>query len=353
MDEHGWDCFVQLAAGLKRAGFRTVRITLSPHRKAASRLCFDRTVSLGSAAELEHLPDILDGERIADVQVIESLSVPTVGGLARMPDNPKLPSWQARAAVVDKPYVAERLRAAEVAVPAIITGAVAGADEVIGSLGLPVVHKVRTGSGGDGVVVVETRQQLQDLLDAGKHDDSTFFETFIDGHHLQFAGVVTGPVDGLYVTYETLARKGYMGPASELRCLDDPMMAKVGLAVADALGIRGMINVNVIRDADGTDWVHDVNPRVWGSFISFRAAGFDFLGAYIDYLHGLHHVRERIGGYPDKTINVFPASFQMPLVGESRIATRLRFLRGAYPYLRWVGPRYVAHELGHELTRPK
>jgi hypothetical protein len=351
VDEHGWDCFVQLAAGLKRAGFRTVRVTLAPHRKAASRLCFDRTVSLGSADELEGLPDILDGERIADVQVIESLSVPTFDGLARMPDLPMLPVWQARAAVVDKPYVAERLRAAGIAVPAIITEAVGGADEVIGRLGLPVVHKVRTGSGGDGVVVVDSREQLQDLLDAGRHDDSTFFEAFIDGTHLQFAGVVTGPVDGLYVTYETLARKGYMGPASELRCRDDPMMAEVGLAVADALAIRGMINVNVIRDAEGINWVHDVNPRVWGSFISFRAAGFDFLGAYIDYLQGSDPVRGRVDGYPDAAINVFPASYQMPLDGASRLSTELRFVRGAIPYVRWVGPRYVIHEMGHELTR--
>jgi len=351
VDEHGWDCFFQLAGGLKRAGFRTVRVTLTPHRRAASYLCFDRTVSLGSADELRGLADHVADERIVDIQVIEALSVATVDGLARMPDLTGLPRWRARAAVVDKPFVAERLQAAGLAVPSILTGPVGGPDAVVEALGLPVVHKVRTGSGGDGVEVLHTRQEVAEVVDAGRHTDATFFETFVDGRHLQFGGVTTGPDDAMYLTYETLARKGHMGPASEIRCLEDPQLARVGLGVADALEIRGMVNVNVIRDADGTDWVHDVNPRVWGSSMSLRAAGFDFLGAYVDFLRGTAIRSGPPAGYVGTLVDVFPASFQMPRDGDSRLVTRLRFLSGAYPFARWIGPRYVLHELGHELTR--
>ncbi len=88
MDEYGWDCFFQLSAGLRRAGFRTVRITTTPFRRAAGHLCFDRTVGLSSPEELDGLAEIVDGERILDVQVVDALSVPTARGLARPVDIP-------------------------------------------------------------------------------------------------------------------------------------------------------------------------------------------------------------------------------------------------------------------------
>ena len=80
MDEYGWDCFFQLSAGCAGPRFRTVRITTTPFRRAAGHLCFDRTVGLSSPEELDGLAEIVDGERILDVQVVDALSVPTARG---------------------------------------------------------------------------------------------------------------------------------------------------------------------------------------------------------------------------------------------------------------------------------
>ncbi len=234
--------------------------------------------------------------------------------------------------------------------PAQIDGDVAGADQVIEALGLPVVHRVRTGSGGEGVVIVTSRDQLEQLLARGRHTGSTFVEQFIDGRHLRFAGVTMEGREGLFVTYETLARKGHMGPASELRCVDDPPMEAAGRDTVAALGIRGPVNINFIRDADGVDWIHDVNPRLWGSVVSFRAVGFDFLAAYIAYLRGSRRFDGPSGLLSTQTILAFPAAFQIPLEGASPLADQCRFVRGAWPYLRWAGPRYVVHAIGHRLT---
>ncbi len=350
MDERGWDCFFQLSAGLRRAGFRTVRVTTTPYRRVAGQLCFDRTVGLSSPEELDGLAEIVDGEQVVDVQVVDALSVPTARGLARLVGNPALADWQARAATVDKPWVAERLQEAGLSVPAEINGDVAGADQVIETLGLPVVHKVRTGSGGEGVVIVTSRDQLEQILVRGRHTGSTFFEQFIDGRHLQFAGVTMEGREGLFVTYETLARKGHMGPASELRCVDDPRIDAAGRDAVAALGIRGPVNINFIRDAEGVDWLHDVNPRLWGSVVSFRAVGLDFLAAYIAYLRGARRFDAPWGAPSTQRIQAFPAAFQIPLEGASPLADQWRFVRGAWPYLRWAGPRYVVHTFGHRLT---
>jgi hypothetical protein len=48
----------------------------------------------------------------------------------------------------------------------------------------------------------------------------------------------------------------------------------------------GLVGERIIRDTDGNDWVHDVNPRVWGSFAAFRPANVDLVAAHVDWLPG-------------------------------------------------------------------
>ena len=93
-----------------------------------------------------------------------------------------------------------------------------------------------------------------------------------------------------------------------------------------------------------------MNPRLWGSVVSFRAVGLDFLDAYIAYLRGARRYDAPSGAISTQMIEAFPAAFQIPAVGASRFADQWRFVRGAWPYVRWAGPRYVVHAVGHRLT---
>jgi hypothetical protein len=142
-----------------------------------------------------------------------------------------------------------------------------------------------------------------------------------------------------------------MGPADKLLNIDDPELAESGRRIAAHLGIEGMINVDVIRDAQGRDWVHDVNPRVWGSFAAFRAAGVDFLGAYVDWLRGVPQPASRPTNQGGTHIDVYPAAFLRQRPSEHRAQVQARLTRAALPYLKWVGPRYVAYELAHNLKQ--
>jgi hypothetical protein len=341
VDDYPWDCFFQLAAGVRRAGFRAVRVTTTRPSRAAS-LCFHRSVHISSSPDLVQLSSILAGEDIADVQVVESLAVETYNGLAVMPRSRWSHDWTRRAAAVDKLFVSNLLHARGLRSPQVIAAPVAGAAQVVDALGLPVVCKVRIGSGGLGVWIIPTLDALERLLAEGCNSDSYFFEQHIGGRPLQYGAVINSGHVELDVTYETVSRTGHMGPASEVFCFEDRDLANTGSQVAESLGISGMINVEVIRDAEGRDWVHDVNPRVWGSFASFRPAKLDLLGTYVRWLRGTdspipqRHVEARL--------EVFPSGFESSLRSESRMRTHLRFLRSALPYLKWIGPRYVAYE---------
>lgn len=206
VDERGWDCFFQLAAGARRAGFRAVRVTLEPPSRVASYLCFDRTIELGSAAELAHLGEVLADEDVVDVQVVETLANETFDGLLGIGRTIGVDRLSRRTVASDKLAVSDRLAGAGCSVPRWLHGADASATGVADELGLPVVSKVRTGSGGQGVAVLRTLEEVDAALRDGAGSPDHFFERYVDGRALQFAGVI-GDEGVAAVTYETLAEE--------------------------------------------------------------------------------------------------------------------------------------------------
>jgi ATP-grasp domain len=357
VDEHGWDCFFQLAVGLRRAGFRVVRATLAGPSRAASRFCFDRTVHLPGPAAIAGLGPELLGEDLVDVQVVDALAGATYGALAASHARGRATRWTGRAEAVDKLAVSRRLREQGLSVPTVVDSVGSDPDQLVELLGLPVVHKRRVGSGGGGVSIVESREALVELLDAGGSSGDAFFEQFVVGRHLQFGGVVSNGAVGCGVVFESLGRASEMGPASVVRPLEDEALVETGREVATALGIEGLLNVEVVRDPEGRDWIHDVNPRVWGSFAAFRAVGADVLGEYVTYLRDESGRAARVHGAADRAgtsgtpreIEVFPAAVDTADVPTGGLASGWHVLRAAAPYLRWIGARYVAYELVQQL----
>ena len=347
IDDVGWDCFFQLAAGLKRAGIRTIRVTRSRRTRTASLLLFDRAIHHSDSAGHLDLPGILEGEDIIDVQMTENMVTAAGKEFTLLPRTQRTEAWTRRAAVMDKLLVAERLGELGFFTPPVLTGPNADADQIIQRLGLPVMRKLRTASGGEGMSIVRTREELETLLTKDQRSDSYFFERCIEGRQLQVAGVF-GDGDDAVVTYETLQRRSALAPASLIRTIDDPGLVETGRAAVKALGIAGMININVIRDAEGRDWIHDVNPRVFGSFMAFRTVGVDLLQAYVEWLRttpGLPADRQG----DENSLVVFPAAFRTDSGGSPSWKIN-GILRAAGSYRHWAGPRYVAYEIGRQLV---
>jgi hypothetical protein len=352
VDERDWGCFFQLEAGLRRAGYRTVRVTLSAPG-LSRHLCFDRTVHVDSPSDLDRLPAIVARENIVDVQVVDSLALPTYQHLSRIPGFEIPDHWGFRTQAVDKYAASQMLRRHGLWTPDTVLASASSPKDVVAALGLPVVHKPRTGSGGQGVSLVRTLDELHHKLSDQCCIDNYFFEQFIEGRHLQFAGVVDEGRLILGVTYETLLRRDGFGPAVDVACIEDADLAQTGLQAAASLGINGMVNINVIKDAHGRYLVHDVNPRVWGSFTAFRGVQLDFLAAYVDWLQGTERTSCRQEASVRTRLQVFPGAL------DGRQATRVSggttsrsgFVRTALPYLRWVGSRYVAYETTRHLRR--
>ena len=263
-----------------------------------------------------------------------------------LPPSLRTEAWNQRAAGTDKLLVSQRLREVGLDVPRVLSGLDADAGRIVRELGLPVVRKLRVGSGGEGMSIVDAREELDALLAEGPPSDRYFFEQFIEGAELQIGGVFGGR-ENVVVTYETLQRRGAHQPACRIRVIDDPGLEETGRAVAEALGISGFMNVNLIRDADGREWIHDVNPRVFGSFMAFRRVGVDFqrrTSVGSSMLLAVAPVSPRTvrasRSFPPPTGRSYRWAGRAPSPGSCRVA---------YPYVRWAGLRYVAYELGRQL----
>ena len=377
VDDGCWDSFFLLAAGIKRAGIRTVRITNAPRTRGAALLLFDRTVHFEDLADLGDLAEMVKGEHIVDVQMTESVAAAAGRGILKMSTTRHTREWFRRVAVMDKLFVEQRLRELGLWAPAVLRGPDLEASLIIRQLGLPVVHKTRTGSGGEGVSVITSRHELEALLAGGRHTEETFFEQYIEGRPLQFGGVFGYGDSDAVVTFETLERREALAPASQIRLIEERGFAATGRSVVKGFGLTGIMNINAIRDAEGRDWIHDVNPRAFGSFMGLRPAGVDLLQVYVNWIRngatesaprrscqGTQFLEETAESNVLNTsaqlpaaesYPVFPAAFRSHAGREGLLHSAWRFARGARPYVRWVGPRYVAYETGrqfrHELGR--
>ena len=352
VDDGCWDSFFLLAAGIKKAGIRTIRITNAPRTRGAALLLFDRTVHFEDHSDLTDLAEMVDGEHIVDVQMTEGVAAAVGQGILKMPETRHTKEWFRRVAVMDKLFVERQLRELGLFAPAVLHGPDLEASQIIRHLGLPVVHKTRTGSAGEGVSIIATCQELEATLTERHQSDDTFFEQYIEGRQLQFGGIF-GYGDGdAVVTFETLQRREALAPASQIRLVDEQGFAATGRKVVKALGLTGIMNINAIRDAEGRDWIHDVNPRAFGSFMGFRPAGVDLLAVYIDWIlngameptpEGGRPERplcdERTHGATEDSYPVFPAAFRSHADDEGLVRSSWRFAKGAYPYVRWVGAR--------------
>lgn len=179
--------------------------------------------------------------------------------------------------------------AAGIAVPA--TRSIASLDDLdtaLAAVGLPAVLKADGSWAGDGVAVVHTREEAYDafrrmarplpplraLLRSFKRRDA---------HHVVEALAAPAPVlsvqqfvSGALATTSFAAWQGEVaaaihldvavscgrtGPASVVRCVDDPVMAEAARTLARMAGLSGFHGLDFIRDGAGKVHLLEINPR--------------------------------------------------------------------------------------------
>lgn len=146
------------------------------------------------------------------------------------------------------------------------------ADEIFdpGEPELPVIAKPRRGSGSRGVELLRTREQLERV----PRDATLIVQEHLPGQ--EYSLDVLAGADGVVRAVVPRERlKVDSGVAVAGRTLHDEGLQSLALAVADAIELTTVANVQVKRAGDGTPALLEVNPRFPGTMPLTVAAGID------------------------------------------------------------------------------
>lgn len=105
------------------------------------------------------------------------------------------------------------------------------------------------------------------------------------------------------------------------------------------------MNMDILRDNDGTDWLIDFNPRAFGGGASFLLAGVDLSQAYLRSLGwrtaAPNIQRTVVSGV---VVDIIPTCLTDAMRTGSYVTVLRAFLRTVGPYLRRLGLRYALAE---------
>ncbi|MDE9366675.1 ATP-grasp domain-containing protein [Luteipulveratus sp. YIM 133132] len=345
VDTGRWTCFDQFGAALRRAGHRTVRITVESSRlsRFISRMAYSECIVVPHEEAIGELASLVDLAEVVDVQCTEAVLATVcdaVAGTAIPAEVREHLEW--RLQHLDKLRVAQRLAAAGVPVPLSMAGV--SAQEACSVLGLPMVLKTRSGFGGAGVRVTRTVEEAVAAY-AELAAQDVFFEEYFPGEIMRYVACRTEQVtleEAVFVAHR--ADAGSLGPATAVELVDDAAMIRIGRAVLAALGGRGLANIEAVRTVDGRYAVIDVNLRTWGSALALRSGGPDFVHAYLSTLAPTAPTAPTAAGGAvavGGVFEVFPDAAVAAVDGGSVLAAAALVVGASWRYARWTGPRYV------------
>jgi hypothetical protein len=349
LDDGPWISFNQMAARVRSRPCQTLRITCdeSLQSRWPSIFLYDRSVVARSWTEPPRLDDLVRGGEVVDIQCAEPLLVAAdmIARASTVVSPAALERLRVRVELGDKLCAMERLAARGVRVPSHLSGSTTTIDAAVEALGLPIVVKPRRGAAGDGVVVARDATAAIQAVAGPLTPEDALFEEFIDGEQFSFCAVFR---DGMVLqdaAYERVREhETSLGLIGSLRTLDDEPLFALGRKAVAAIGGSGLVDLDILRDRSGHDWVVDVNLRAWHSLGAMLDAGVDFTEGYLGVLGLTSEAPRGCRAIPGLKIRL-----SLLLNDEATDRRRLRaiawFLTASSRRIRTFGLRYWLSEL--------
>ena len=346
LDDARWAAFHQLAPLLRRAGVRTIRVStgLPTGSRIVSRLVYDRYEVLSPDSDVGALGAILADENVVDIQFVETLGNIVRSNLSAL-DAGVSEQLRQRLAVQDKFCAAHLFADAGVRTPAVVPVAGASPEDIAARFGFPVVVKERVGSAGANVVIASDIDAL--IAAVGPLDgtaDNRYYEQYVDGAKLNYAAAISSTGVEQELAYRVIRWLLPAGTASEVQTISDPQLEAFGRRAVGVAGCTGLMNMDVIRDREGRDWLIDFNARAFGGAVCFRSAGIDISQGYLRAIE--HRLAPAACAKPvaDVQFPVFPTCLRETIESGRITRTAMLFMHESWRYLRWVSTGYWLSE---------
>ncbi|GAY14657.1 hypothetical protein [Mycobacterium sp. shizuoka-1] len=343
-----WHSFQQVAALVRRHGYRTVRITTAQTGRIArlvDRLLYDRAVYLPEAGALQHLPELLEPFHPVKVNVVDTLldAIPEDAIDRLTADNAD--SLRVQRKLSNKTTAGILVLERGALVPDQLPGSTP-AGEAAEKLGLPVVLKANYGAAGSGIRIAHTVAEAAHAAEAMGSPADFFYQRFVTGPILSYGAMLADEGIVQELTYRGLASPSNpTGAPLGYEVVDEPIFTEIGRKVCLGVGLTGPINLQAIRDDEGQYWVIDLNIRPFGGMLNFdqslidTATGFLFCTKLCDTrpLHRTPPTGLRVSEFPID-------AEQLARTGQYLSAIRL-YLQRSPSYVRLLRVNYLAFAL--------
>jgi biotin carboxylase len=349
--EEGWHATMKIARGLRGAGMTVTAITAN----GTSARCRHEGVDWLSGPTVESANFVAVLDELVTARAIDAVLPLTEPTMCRLWDAkvawadrlfPRTVPWQ-QALVRDKHALVDHLAAHGVAVPRSMRVGVSPPFDpaaAIARLGLPLVVKGATGSGGRRVAIASTAVELAQTLErAAAIDDRWIVQEHLVGPTYLVGGVFDrGRPLRVYGAEKVEQHPPRIGGAIQLRSLADVELVDAGLRAIEQLGWTGFASADLMRRADGQFVVLEINPRLWGSFAGAESAGVELFAPFAQLV---------LGGTPEpdllyrsgSTCMIFPRYLNAAAHRNARgVLQALRDLRSEQGH-DWRDPRFVVH----------
>jgi ATP-grasp domain len=344
--EEGWHSTLYLARALADAGCAVTVLTANGTRAACThgRVAWRSGPALGSPGFIAAV------ERLArDVDHVLPLTEAAMAALwaAGAPRVfPHTEPWQRRL-VCDKHALVAHVAARGISTPSSVSiGSDTTGDALVRALGLPIVIKGATGSGGRRVRIAETRAELAELLARARAlDDAWIAQEHVDGPTYLVGGVFDrGRPIRIYAAEKLEQHPPRVGGAIRLRSTADVALVETGIAAIRELAWTGFASADLMRRRDGSYVLLEINPRLWGSLAGALSAGVDLFAPFAALLDG-GAPEPDLGFAAGATCMIFPrylnAAAHRNAAGLARAFIDLFGEQGRD----WRDPRFVMHTL--------
>ena len=341
--DEGWVQTIYVARALERAGFHVTVCTANGGTAAYRR----RSVDWQSA------PTVASGELVPYLERIitafDRVLPLTEAVMAALWS--ASPHWsdrifpattaEQRALLADKHVLLEYMAACGVAIPH--QQRLEPALD-LDALGLPLVVKGATGSGGERVWIAETRAELDDACAHARSERGPWsIQEYIPGPTFLVGGLfVDGRPLRLYAAEKLAQHPPRTGPAIHVRSVHDADLLASALHVFHELRWTGIASADFIRRRDGQFVLLEVNPRPWGSIASAASAAVDLFTPFAELLAG-GAPRAELDYTAGDDCLIFPRYLLAPAYRSSRgLLQIVRDLRGEQG-AEWRAPGFALH----------
>ena len=284
-DDPLWHSFHQVAALVRRNGYRAVRVTTAETGRLgrlADRLLYWRAYYLSGMSELGTLAALLEPFAVTQMYVTEPV-------MAHLPDRlfddlpPTVAADLRRRMSLSNKREAARIAAERgIRVPDQLPASLVAAAVAVEKLGLPLVVKTTMGAAGSGVRIAATVDDVECAASRLGPSADVFYERYIPGQIVSYAAMMSAGDVVQEMTYEAV--KSSSNPTSAplaFEVIDDRELVEIGRKVCQGLGILGPVNMQAIRDSTGDYWVIDLNVRPYGTMLCYDQREFDTAAAYL------------------------------------------------------------------------